>query len=1285
MLPTSKVLALLLCLSAFAYGQATSFSSLSGTVTDPTGAVIAGAQVTVKNNDTSAEFQAVSAANGTFTVPALAAGTYTVTITAQGFKQAIVNGVKLDAGVPGSVRVGLEVGAASETVTVQGSGEIVQTQSATVATTLVANQITHLPLVSRNALDFIVLLPGANTPTTARNSTINGLPDYALNITIDGLNTQDNANKNTDGFFSMITPRLDAIEEVTVSTATPGAESSGQGAVQVKFATRRGNNELHGSIYEYHRNSALNSNYWFNNRDQRPGPTDDPATFKAPRDRVLLNQYGFRVSGPFRLPKKLAGPLAFDGRDRAFFFGNYEEYRLPTQISRQRTIFSPEAQQGLFRYGTRTVNLLQVAAANGQTATVDPVMGRLLADIRNSTTTTGSIQQLTDPNLQRYTFTNRSNDARYFTTIRFDFNLTAKHQLESNYYYEKHLREKDILNSTDPAFPGFPNFGRQLSHRFSESLALRSTLSSAMVNEARFGLLGGVVLFNPDTNTGQFTGAVGNQAGFHFDLANNAGITNATRTTGVTRRNAPLFSFSDTLNWTRGAHSLSIGGQFTQVNLWLFTQTAVAELDFGVNAVDPANAFFTTANFPGASAADLNRARGIYGVLTGRVTSIGANAQINEKTGEYAYLGPRVQRGRQREWGVFAADSWRMRPNLTVNFGLRWELQGPFTPLNDSYTTTTLSDLFGVSGAGNLFKPGVLTGRETQFVQYKKGDQAYNTDYKNFGPTFGFAWTVGERAGWLRHLTGKTGTTVVRGGYSIAYARLGINEFSDEFGANPGSFITATRSVNLGNLGALPVLLRETNRLGAPDFPKTPAYPLTGAPFVAITNSANVYDPNLKVPYVQSWTFGIQREVAKDMALEVRYVGNRSLRGWTEYNLNEVNIVENGFLNEFKLAQANLRANIAAGRGNTFAYTGAAGTSPLPIIAGYFNGLRGADLNNPARYTSAQFTNTTFVNLLALNNPTPATFATNLYNDAGRRANAAAAGLPANLFLVNPGLQGGTSFTGNGGYARYDSLQLELRSRMRGGVMVQGNYVFAKSFSSARVSLRAPRVNSMGGTLRHAFKMNWAYELPIGRGKALFGGAGKWLDRVAGGWEFHGTARIQSGQVLDFGNVNLVGMTMKDLQRAFKLRFDDAGGNIFSLPQDIIDNTIKAFSLDATSQSGYGVRGAPSGRYIAPANNASCIEVYDGQCAPVNTFVYGPRFTRFDLSVVKKTRLAERVNFELRGEFLNAFNRANFFASTNLTNFTSDTFGQVTSAYRDTSNTLDPGGRLVQIVARINF
>ncbi len=271
----------ILVLSSIAAIGQVATSTLSGSVLDPSGAVVANATITVKNIGTGAEFKTTTASNGTFSVPQLAAGMYTVTIAATGFKQAVVQDVKMDVATPASVNVALEVGQQSESVVVQGGADILQTQSANISTTITGRQITELPFSSRDALDLVLLLPGTSTPGRPRSSTINGLPKGALNITMDGVNVQDNTLKSSDGFFTYIRPRIDAIDEVTVSTATPGAESAGEGAVQIKFVTRSGNNEFHGSLYEYHRNPALNSNYWFNNKSNiRPNPsTSQPVRF----------------------------------------------------------------------------------------------------------------------------------------------------------------------------------------------------------------------------------------------------------------------------------------------------------------------------------------------------------------------------------------------------------------------------------------------------------------------------------------------------------------------------------------------------------------------------------------------------------------------------------------------------------------------------------------------------------------------------------------------------------------------------------------------------------------------------------------------------------------------------------------------------------------------------------------------------------------------------------------------------------------------------------------------
>src|SRR5215813_13074501 len=366
----SALIAFAMLTSAIAFGQVT--SSLSGAVTDPNGAVVAGATVTVKNAASGSEFKTVTSNQGTYNVPSLGAGKYIVVVTASGFKSATAQDIEIDAGTPATVNVTLEVGQANETVVVQGGGEIVQTQTANVSTTLYTNQIMNLPLVSRNPVNFVTMMAGVNTPRINRDSTINGLPQSAIDITLDGINVQDNFNKTGDGFFVRVAPTLDSIEEVTVSTSNPEAVGGAMGAVQIKFVTRSGGNEFHGSLYEYHRNTALNSAYWFTNRDtsynreaaKNCGNPNSPSfnqntmvaytpDCRAPRAANLFHQFGGRVGGPIWIPK------LFNGRNRAFFFVNYEEFRQPTQVVRTRRILNPSAQSGVFRYNV-TLN-------NGQT------------------------------------------------------------------------------------------------------------------------------------------------------------------------------------------------------------------------------------------------------------------------------------------------------------------------------------------------------------------------------------------------------------------------------------------------------------------------------------------------------------------------------------------------------------------------------------------------------------------------------------------------------------------------------------------------------------------------------------------------------------------------------------------------------------------------------------------------------------------------------------------------------------------------------------------------------
>ena len=1280
---------------------------LSGVAVDTSGAPVPGAAVVVTNEATGITFTAVTNAQGAFTVPALQAGTYSVTVSLPGFKQIVLKGIKLLSATPAEVKAVLEVGGVEETVTVEGGAPLVQTQSATISSTIEVNAITNLPVTSRNALDTLTLTPGVLTPAGSRDSIISGLDQSAINITVDGMSVQDNFLKTTDGYFARLSPRLDMVEEVTITTAAGNADNSGQGAAQVTFTTRRGTNEYTGSVYEYFRRDWLNANTWFNNRDLPP----DPATGKAPRAKLKFDNPGFRIGGPIRIPG------LFDGRNKAHFFINYEESRTPSDVTRNRNILSPQAQAGIFRYSTsggiREVNLLDLAARNGQLASVDPTIARLLADIRSATTRTGGVANLTDPNMQRYTYQTPANNITRYPTIRLDFQASQKHLVTLSGTLNKLLADPDTLNGRDPQFPGFPVGGVQDSKRYIASATLRSALTSNLVNEARvFGASGGATFFSTEINPSMWKGTdVADQGGFQLNLngvccatvatgtnlaANQANnITNASSGPNLASREGSTKVAYDHLTWIRGAHNLSFGVDFTQADVWLQNQTQVPTIIFGVTGDDPAAGLFTTSNFPGASAANLTAARGLYAILTGRVQSVLGNARLDPSSDEYKFLGSSRAEGRLRQFDFFVHDTWRARGDLTLNYGLRYALQLPMYPVNNSFATATLADVYGISGVGNLFQPGASGGRKPVFVQFKKGEKANHTDWNNLAPSVGFAWRPSLEQGFLKAILGSE--PVIRGGFSMAYSRNGMSDFTGTYGENPGILIDTNRDQNLGNLGTVPVLLREPNRLGPPTFLARPAYPTSDV----ITGDVNVFDPNLQVPYSQTWSLSVQRQLSRTMAMDVRYIGSRGRGLWGNLNYNESNILSNGFLNEFRLAQANLQANIRAGRGNTFAYFGpGSGTSPLPIYLGYLNGIPGSQAGDPSRYTGAPWSDPNFTNPLATYNPQPYAPAgvnanAGLDGSQTRRNNARTAGLPANFFRANPDLLGGAFVRSNRDFTNYHAFEVQLKRRFARGYYFDTSYTFGKSYLSNLYTLRDGPQNARTlntgeeGGVTHGFKLFGGWDLPVGKGRKFASGAPGIIDAFIGGWTVSGTARLQSGRLLDFGNVKLVGMTEKEFRKMFKLRFDDTGRKTYMLPQDVIDNTIKAFAVSATSATGYGALGPPSGRYLAPANGPDCISMsepaifgnnfgFDG-CGTGELIVTGPMYKIFDVGIQKQFAIKGNFKVVFRAELLNAFNFANFAPVATASNAANAY--EVTQTVGDVNN----GSRVAQLVLRLNW
>jgi hypothetical protein len=1288
-------------------GQATTTGKLTGTVTDSQGALVGGAQIVAKNILTQAEFKAKSNDDGGWTIPSVSNGTYTVTVTAQGFKSTVIQNVSVETGTTTSVNSALEVGAANETITVTSGGSVIQSESANVSSTITGRQIGELPWATRDAMQLVLTLPGIQTPGVPRASSVNGLPKSTLNITLDGANIQDNLLKSSDGFFTSVQAKSDAVEEVTVSTATPGAESSGEGAVQIKFVTKSGSNNYRGGVFWQHRNTALNSNYFFNNIDG------------LPRDHLILNQYGGNVGGPIWIPK------VFKGKDKAFFFVNMEEFRLPqTYDSPTRTVLTDAARNGIYTYKdstgiVRTINLYQIAAtgAGGRTYTntVDPRISNILGLV-NTAAQKGilksRIDTASDYNRLDLNFQDPGQNLRRFPTVRLDFNLSKNHHLEFIHNYQHYFSDPDGVNGQLNVYPGTgivvgsPGItGSIYRNAFSFAVAERWTISNTLVNEVRATTSGnGATVFTREFSPGLY----GTLGGFALT---NPFTSNFHSRSSQSRRHTPVNSINDNLNYIKGSHAYNFGAAFTQVKMFqqAVSTQVVPSVTFGIATGDPINTgstnIFTTTNFLNSTSTDRANAAALYALLTGRISSTGRSVSLDENDHDFAAV-PFTERNHQNEYGIYGQDSWKIKPNLTLNYGLRWEFQA--SPVNDNlvYTRTTFDGLFGVSGVGNLFKPGTFTNPlVTQYALLKEGEKAYKNDYSNFAPTLGFAWSPEFKSGLLNKVFGAPGKTVLRGGYSIAYAREGFNAFVSIYSANNGPTVALGTNpsdfpTEFGAPGSR--LFRDNN----PPFLATPA---TKFPFTARQgDSLNDFNPNLKVGYVQSYTFGLQRELNKNTALEIRYVGNHSLRLWRQYELNDVNIFENGFLQEFKNAQNNLAISRAAGRGNNYGNQGLTGQVNVPIIQTAIGSVTDTTtLTSLDRGEAGRVANSIAGTLSRMNNLINAGLVP--FVTVPDPNNPGTSFKLSNFFILNPRSPGGAFLMDNGSGGTYNSLQVELRRRLSNGLLVQGSYVWSKSltnaFATSNAAFSQPTTlrnleydkGPAPRDMRHAFKVDWIHELPIGPGHKFLGTNLPVFNKLLEGWQWGGVARIQSGTPIQLtsgrqtynnreSGVVLYNMSAKQLQDMMKIRKETVctsgrcQGIVYFLPQALIDNTLAAFELGGKTLANLN-KALP---YIGPPTEAGKL----GN----RVFLYGPWQARFDLNMMKRTRINERTDFEFRVQFLNAFNRPNFTiqaasADVGSTGVNSATFGQTRNAYRDftVSGTNDPGGRLIEFQLRLNF
>jgi len=1216
---TASLAALLLSFSA-AFAQST-YGGLAGTVRDQNGSAITGASILLVNEGTGKEQTTLSNGEGSFLIPQLPPGTYRVKITRDGFKVSSYTGIQIHPGQEYSMTVVLEVGAVGELVQVSAGADLVHTTSPELNSTVVQPQAINLPLDGRNPIELVRLQAGVAGITVRTNTAINGGRPWWTKVTQDGVSIQDNLVRTNSLDVIVNRPTSDSIAEFTITTNTQGADSSG-GSAQIRMISPSGTSQFHGSVYEYNRNSALGANNWFNNQSNVAIPF------------LNRNQFGGRISGPALLP----GPLGRvnPNRSRLFFFFNYEGLRQAQQAQQNNTIpVNNDFLGGVFRYvrpsdgSAQSVNVLQLAGVPLDSTIGSRILNRIPSASQVNNFDVGDSSPARLLNTAGLRFNQSQRTTKNYYAIRSDYEPDANNHIEFVFTNTRNINDRTDL---DVAHARPVVYTDALIRLFVG--AWRRTISSKIVNELR---IGGHYYPNRFISDEDYSGIVWN---IPF-------LTNPEVTFQPQGRTTRTRHFIDNVSWTAGSHAFQFGGSLQQVRTDPYDYAnRFPTVSFGFSSAAPSNIQLTAARFPGGSisAADLNNANSLLSFLGGIVNQVSQTFQVKDRDSGYVAGIPSVRNYSTDDLALYVQDRWRMRPNLTLTMGVKWEY---YSPLREDDNLAFFPVITGGGAEQTLLDPNSA-------VTFVTGD-FWRKDLNNFGPVVGFAWDPF-----------KDGRTSVRAGYSLAH----IDDNTIGYGRTAADNNAGlTTSVTLANIYAVA-------NAGIPAV-TTPAFQnqRTFANQLALSPLGFAYsiDPNLQQPHVHQISVSIERELPFDLAVEGRYVSTMGRRVWRALDVNQVKISD-AFFQDF------LRA-----RSNGFLALGRSAGSPgcAPTTCGVFNPAFNANIPGSQQlsvlpnFSGGSLTNSTVrTNIQTGQVGSLAEFYLN-----NRAAGAHAA------FLPNPNI-GQAGLLTDDVFTDYHALQTEIRRRFRGGVFGQLNYTFSKvlanSTGTANSGFEPPLDNGRLGLEKrradfdrtHILNANVVYELPFGSGKRFLGGKPA-LDRIVNGWTLASILHWQSGAPFSIlsgrGTFNRGGrsatnpanstLTRDEIASLFQIR-KLADGRVFYIDPSVID-----------ASTGRGV-GPDNFDYSAGFAGQIFFNPVAGTLGSLQRLQFdAPAQFAWDVSIMKRTKIREELNMEFRAEFFNFLNHPTFTIGD--TSVNSAQFGRIT--------TTSQNPRVVQLALRLSF
>jgi hypothetical protein len=1222
-------------------------SRISGSVTDKNGAVVEGSKVTVTNEATGVAVTQVTTSGGLFSFASIPPGTYTITVEQSGFKKVVRTGTKVEVDSPLAISIPMEIGDVAETVTVVGNAVEVQSNTATIGNVVDQRTIETLPLNGRNPLTLVLLEPGVVQRSfggAGSGTHINGSRDRAFNVTIDGIDANESSVPNPVSNLYRLNP--DNVQEFKVTTNNATAEEGRNSGGSIGLSTKSGTNEFHGSAFYYNRNDAFNSTEWFANAQNQPK-----------RD-TKLHQYGIEIGGPVILP--FGEGSGYNGKNKTFFFASWQQNKVDFTQPIDQTfgvpiIYTSLAKSGVFRYWVPdNSNPLVIS---GQTITrnspllVDPNTGALRTDLGVVLCATPtSVRCVRTYNIATSLPTGvvlDSSVASYLNTlplpnnfagggdglntgaflwnpptairgpaysVRIDHNFNGNNSIFGRFLFSDYNTLKgDPLNGRPQVFPDFPTLGEVFRRTSNFVTGWRRNISAYMTNDFRFGYSKFDFLFTQ----GEANPAFPEVSSVDYNIISEPYIN-----TARTQRNVLTPQFIDNLSIVHGSHVIGLG-----MNIRLYRHNdnrslggPTISMSASLRAAPPG--FPTAANISTAgTTSDSSNLQSTITNLIGQVARIQQTFVADFQNDVFLpYLGdnglPNLFEGRTRanQYNFYAQDEWRVRNNLTVNYGARWEIN----PAASTEGGTFIPN-------GNPF---------TQPVSFVEADSWYKiSNWKYIGPSLGIAWSPESKNSFLRRVLGDSGKSAFRLGYRIAFDPISTFQVTSAASRIPGLTLLCSSTIGGTTTTGCPAAPNQTLGQGFPQFlaapTRRPSEFLTPSTQL-LTNAPGItlFAPEMEMPSVHQWSISWQRELPWQMVMQAAYIGRRGTHLYYAGNRNQTN--PDAIMGSYLQMQENMRRGcLPAGTGPLV--TG--GTCSNPILASSIPLLAAGTGITASIVNASASINEISPGVTVSGTAGQTTFA--IANAAGAFADRVENN--SLFFHLRPNQQFGLiTYLDNAGDSTYHAFQFTLRRRFAQGFGMGLAYTWARSMDNQSVD---PIGASSGGGLSstnsrtptdmrdlsqewarsdfdrtHVFNLTTVYELPFGRGRRFGLSMPAWLDHIIGGWQLNTISTFMTGE-------------------PFSVRsgFRTSNGGHES----------RALILDPTLRAQLTFPDVVPGPVVFTSNAGFAVPPPGSNGSGRNVFI-GPSYFNMDIGIIKQWSITERFKLDFRTEMFNALNHANF-------------------------------------------